>query len=274
MPIRTRLLGDLTWRNYTVSSDVMLEKSGYAQLIGRGNTYNHQGPQNLNGYYFRVTDTGAWSIQSNNTSGNRRTLASGTVPALGIGRWHTLSLTVNGSTLTAAIDGTTVGRATDATWVAGQIGYGTGQGVTAQFDNLSITPVGGSGGPTGEVRGAGSNRCLDVNGASQADGAIVQIWDCNGGANQQWTAHVQQPAHRLRQQVSRRARHLGRNPRADLDLHRRHRPAMAGQSGRHHRRRRIRTVPGRQRRRHRQRHRGADLDLQRRQQPVMDPRLG
>ncbi|MFD0578484.1 ricin-type beta-trefoil lectin domain protein [Dactylosporangium darangshiense] len=181
------LLGDLTWRNYTVSSDVMLEKSGYAQLIGRANTYNHQGPQNLNGYYFRVADTGAWSILSNNTSGNWRTLTSGTTSAFGIGRWHTLSLTLNGTALTAAIDGTTVGTVSDSTWVAGQIGYGTGQGVTAQFDNLSITPVGTSGGPGGEVRGAGSNRCLDVNGASQADGAVVQIWDCNGGANQQWT---------------------------------------------------------------------------------------
>ncbi|WP_230393492.1 RICIN domain-containing protein [Plantactinospora alkalitolerans] len=69
-----------------------------------------------------------------------------------------------------------------------QIGYGTGQGVTAQFDNLSITPVGNTGdpGPTGTIRGAASNRCLEVNGASQSDGATVQIWDCNGGANQQW----------------------------------------------------------------------------------------
>jgi hypothetical protein len=165
----------------------MLEKAGYAQLIARGNTYNHQGPQNLNGYYFRVTETGAWSIRSNNTSGNWRTLASGTVAALGTGRWHTLALTVNGSTLTGAIDGSTVGQVTDGTWVAGQVGYGTGQGVTAQFDNLAITPLGGSGGPTGEIRGAGSNRCLDVNGVSQADGAIVQIWDCNGGSNQRWT---------------------------------------------------------------------------------------
>ncbi|WP_328339393.1 ricin-type beta-trefoil lectin domain protein [Micromonospora sp. NBC_00421] len=181
------LLGDLTWRNYTVSSDVLLEKSGYAQLIGRGNTYNHQGPQNLNGYYFRVTDGGAWSIRSNNTSGNWRTLASGNTSALGTGRWHTLALTLNGSTLTAAIDGTTVGTASDSTWVAGQIGYGTGQGVTAQFDNLSVTAVGNPGTPTGEIRGAGSNRCLDVNGASQSDGATVQIWDCNGGVNQQWS---------------------------------------------------------------------------------------
>jgi len=180
------LLGDLTWRNYTVTSEVMLEKSGYAELIGRGNTYNHQGPQNLNGYYFRVTDSGAWSILSNNTSGNWRTLASGNT-SIGTGRWHRLSFTLNGSAISAAIDGTTVGSASDSTWVAGQVGYATGQGVTAQFDNLSITPGGGSTGPTSAIRGAGSNRCLDVNGASQTDGATVQIWDCNGGPNQQWT---------------------------------------------------------------------------------------
>ncbi|GLL08155.1 ricin-type beta-trefoil lectin domain protein [Dactylosporangium matsuzakiense] len=41
---------------------------------------------------------------------------------------------------------------------------------------------------TGPLRGAGSNRCLDVSGQSQADGALVQIWDCHGGTNQQWTA--------------------------------------------------------------------------------------
>jgi hypothetical protein len=181
------LLGDVGWRNYTVSSDVMLEKAGYAQLIGRATTYNHEGPHNLNAYYLRVSDSGAWSIRSNNTGGNQRTLASGTTAALGTGRWHTVSLTLNGSTLTAAVDGTTVGSASDSAWVAGQIGYATGQGVAAQFDNLSITPVGSPPGATGEIRGSGSNRCLDVDGASQADGAAVQIWDCNGGANQRWT---------------------------------------------------------------------------------------
>ncbi|WP_182909860.1 arabinofuranosidase catalytic domain-containing protein [Microbispora sp. H13382] len=35
--------------------------------------------------------------------------------------------------------------------------------------------------------GVGSGRCLDVSGASQANGAQVNIWDCNGQANQQWT---------------------------------------------------------------------------------------
>ncbi|GAA3799773.1 hypothetical protein GCM10022226_19110 [Sphaerisporangium flaviroseum] len=41
---------------------------------------------------------------------------------------------------------------------------------------------------TGAIRGAGSGRCLDVTGASQANGAQAQIWDCNGQSNQQWTA--------------------------------------------------------------------------------------
>jgi ricin-type beta-trefoil lectin protein/glycosyl hydrolase family 95 len=40
---------------------------------------------------------------------------------------------------------------------------------------------------TGQLRGVGSGRCLDVPGQSQSDGTLLQIWDCTGGANQQWT---------------------------------------------------------------------------------------
>lgn len=40
---------------------------------------------------------------------------------------------------------------------------------------------------TGAVVGSGSGRCLDVPGATQAGGTQVELWDCNGGANQQWT---------------------------------------------------------------------------------------
>jgi len=31
-----------------------------------------------------------------------------------------------------------------------------------------------------------SNRCLDATGPSSGDGTPLQIWDCIGGANQQW----------------------------------------------------------------------------------------
>ncbi|MEV4560775.1 non-reducing end alpha-L-arabinofuranosidase family hydrolase [Kitasatospora sp. NPDC049285] len=40
---------------------------------------------------------------------------------------------------------------------------------------------------TGAVRGVASGRCLDVPGASQTDGTSLQIYDCWGGTNQQWT---------------------------------------------------------------------------------------
>jgi endo-1,4-beta-xylanase len=42
--------------------------------------------------------------------------------------------------------------------------------------------------PTGNrLRNEGSGRCLDVNGASSANGAQMLIWDCHTGANQQFT---------------------------------------------------------------------------------------
>ena len=184
------LLGDVNWSNYTVSSDVLLEKSGYAELIGRAGSQSYQGAAGLNAYHLRVSDTGAWSILNSNTGGTVTTLASGTVTAPGTNHWHTLALTFAGSTITAAIDGATVGSVTDRTWAGGQVGYATSQGETAQFDNLSITPgSGGSGGgTTAPIVGAASGRCVDVPNQSQTQGTQVELWDCNGGTNQQWTA--------------------------------------------------------------------------------------
>ncbi|WP_039937028.1 ricin-type beta-trefoil lectin domain protein [Streptomyces himastatinicus] len=183
------LLGDVSWGNYTVSSDVMLEQPGYAELIGRagGHDYDRTGGQNA--YRLRVSDTGAWSILNTNTGGSVSTLARGTIAALGTNRWHTLGLTFSGTTITAVIDGATVGSVNDRTWAAGQIGYGTSQGETAQFDNLSITPGSGGndGGTSGAIVGVGSGRCVDVPNQSQTPGTQVELWDCNGGSNQQWT---------------------------------------------------------------------------------------
>ncbi|SHN30185.1 ricin-type beta-trefoil lectin domain protein [Actinacidiphila paucisporea] len=49
--------------------------------------------------------------------------------------------------------------------------------------------VGGSGGggSATALRGTASGRCLDVPNQATADGTRLDIWDCNGGANQQWT---------------------------------------------------------------------------------------
>jgi hypothetical protein len=46
---------------------------------------------------------------------------------------------------------------------------------------------GGGGGSAGEVHAVGAGQCMDVAGASQTAGALVDIWGCSGAANQVWT---------------------------------------------------------------------------------------
>jgi lysophospholipase L1-like esterase len=52
---------------------------------------------------------------------------------------------------------------------------------------ISARLDGSTGGGTGVLRGAASGRCLDVPNRSTTNGVQVDIWDCNGGTNQQWT---------------------------------------------------------------------------------------
>ena len=35
-----------------------------------------------------------------------------------------------------------------------------------------------------------AGKCVDVSGGSSADGTKIQLWTCNGGANQQWTVNA------------------------------------------------------------------------------------
>jgi hypothetical protein len=183
------LLGDVGWSNYKVSSDVLLESAGYAEVIGRASWQHSFGPAGLDAYYLRVSNTGAWSLLRNTVDNTMTTLRSGTVSALGTNTWHNVALTFSGTTLTAQLDGVTLATLTDSTWSVGQIGLGTSQGETAQFDNLSITAVAGPPPPqSGRLVSAQSGRCLDVTGQSSTNGTAVEIWDCNGGTNQQWTA--------------------------------------------------------------------------------------
>ncbi|MEV5712730.1 ricin-type beta-trefoil lectin domain protein [Amycolatopsis mediterranei] len=179
------LLGNVAWSNYTLSTDVLLEKPGYVELLGRAGSQDTGNQGALNAYYLRVSDTGAWSIRRNNTSQQNTTLRTGTTTALGTGSWHKLSLGFSGSTITASVDGTVLGTVTDGTFPAGQVGIGTGVGETAQFDNLAVDGAGG--GSTSVLRNTGAGRCLDVPNVSQTNGTQVTLWDCNGGSNQQWT---------------------------------------------------------------------------------------
>jgi hypothetical protein len=180
------LLGDVGWSNYTVSSDVDLRQAGTVELMGRANTQNR--PQShQNAYLFRVSDTGAWSIDKSDTGGTVTALASGSISALGTGSWHTLALTLQGSTISAGVDGTQVGSVTDSSYQTGQIGIGVVGYQTDQFDNLSVTPGTGTGGLTGPVTSGMAGKCLDDYNASTTNGTKVDIWDCNNSGAQNWT---------------------------------------------------------------------------------------
>ena len=189
------IMGDGTWSNYTVSADTLFEQAGTAEVLGR---VGKQGKNNqgLDAYHLQVSDTGAWSIQrsdvvpdpnnSGSTTWSWTKLASGTVTALGTNAWHSLALTMQGPKLTAAIDGKTVGSATDATYTSGQAGLGVTGYQTDEFDNFALTP-GTASARTGPVTSGVSGKCLDDNADSTANGARVQIWDCNSSGAQKWT---------------------------------------------------------------------------------------
>ena len=40
---------------------------------------------------------------------------------------------------------------------------------------------------SGTITGVQSGLCLDVTGASTANGALAELWTCNGQSNQQWS---------------------------------------------------------------------------------------
>ncbi len=180
------LAGDTTWANYTVKSDVNLRQPGTVELFGRANTQSR--PQShQNAYLFRVSDSGAWSIVRSSTSGTNTTLASGTRAALGTNTWHTLAMTLQGSTISVAIDGVTAGSATDSAYQTGQIGLGVVGYQTDQFDNLSVTPGAGGGPTTGPITSGVAGKCVDNFGNAATNGNKIDLWDCNSGAAQQWT---------------------------------------------------------------------------------------
>jgi hypothetical protein len=131
------IVGDSTWANYSVNSDVALPVSGTVSVYGRITSQ----PQKAvaTGYSFNVTDVGAWTLTT-----AAATLASGTLGGgFGTNTWHTLKLSMNGTTIAASVDGTQVASVTDSTYSAGQAGLGTATFIGTQFDNLQICAVSG-----------------------------------------------------------------------------------------------------------------------------------
>jgi hypothetical protein len=181
------VIGTNDWANYTTSTDVLFTKSGSsAGIIGR---FSGRSLNKFDGYVFDVNDKGAWEIARGDTTAGLTTLASGQLgTSLGTNAWHTLSLTMSGSLITASVDGTAVGSATDSTYTSGlsglEAGITSGNWPQVQYSNLSVNSAPAQ--PSGAVASAIVGKCLDDSQASTDNDNKVDISTCNNTAAQQW----------------------------------------------------------------------------------------
>ncbi|MFB9236697.1 ricin-type beta-trefoil lectin domain protein [Plantactinospora siamensis] len=143
---------------------------------------------NDNQYTTASSITGTWSGWRSFAPGGTNTCNSQTTTILPVSgssttshlflgdRWNSGNLTDSRYVWEPlTVSGTTVSMACPSNWT-----------VDAATGAVS-TGGGPTDGGTSILRGAGSNRCLDVPGWSTTNGVQLHIWDCNGGGNQSWT---------------------------------------------------------------------------------------
>jgi hypothetical protein len=141
-------IGDVSWTNYTVSVDALFEQATTIYLACRvGTTSGGNGggslPAKTDCFYVQLSNTGAWAVYDYTSSGTQTQKASGTLSAApGLNKWVKFSMTCNGSSISASINGTQVATFTATTHGSGQVGFGILGWQTAQFSNLTVTPVG------------------------------------------------------------------------------------------------------------------------------------
>jgi hypothetical protein len=153
------VIGDPDWANYRLDVDALLETTGSVDVVGRLQMANQFGSA-ASGYHFRISSGGTWSVFRETDSGTDTTLASGT-RTFGSNTFHRLSLSLNGSTIEAFVDGGRVASVTDSTFGSGNVALQVSKWRNAQFDNLSVVPVGSGGTVTtvdDAVQGTGTNQ--------------------------------------------------------------------------------------------------------------------
>src|SRR5690606_10806278 len=122
----------------------------------------------------RSSDLGRIEVRAGSATGT----LLGTANVASTGGWDTFT------EVSAQLSGAPAGTTTLYLVFRGPTGQGYLFDVDAFTFETGTPPVES----TSAFEGVASGRCLDVNGASQANGAQAQLWDCNGQSNQEWTA--------------------------------------------------------------------------------------
>ncbi len=132
-------LGDDAWANYTTSVDVKFDTTAqkpsdnYVELVARYSTNS-----TANGYNLKLSQDGVWKLSS-----AEKSYAFGTITDLK--EWNTLSLTVNGTNISASINGVEVASAQAAAKISmsGRVGLGSADYLNC-FDNLKVNKIVGT----------------------------------------------------------------------------------------------------------------------------------
>ncbi|WP_305126700.1 discoidin domain-containing protein [Streptomyces odontomachi] len=133
----TSVVGDpLWWGDYEVAADALLEQPGAVEVVGRIENYD---AVSTSGYHFRIDDSGAWSVYTEDSTGKDTTLASGQDAAFGVDRWHRLALSFHGDAIVPSVDGRALGTIHDSTHSSGQAGIAVPSYQHAEFDDVTVT---------------------------------------------------------------------------------------------------------------------------------------
>ena len=122
-PAPYAIVGSNTWRDYTVSTRVVLPRSGAASpppgaaLIARFQGFGGTTVSQFRGYELKVRRNGAWQVTANGPA--PVTLASGRVAAADV---YAMSLSTRGTTISARIDGVRVATVTSRAYRDGPAG--------------------------------------------------------------------------------------------------------------------------------------------------------
>ena len=125
-------MGDMAWKDYKISVDVLLEQPGSIYLSGRfDGKRESSGDYLLEGYWMVLDERGNWKLQRKDLApkeekgrGEFVTLASGSVAAIGLDKWANLAISFKGDQIRAYIDGRQVTQVSDKTYPNGNIAIG------------------------------------------------------------------------------------------------------------------------------------------------------
>lgn len=130
------LVGDTSWKNYTVEAKVRLDSGNWAGLIVRAKSemeyyvFYLNVPNNKTEFWRHKT--GGWTARDNR----------GQLPAKNVtianGKWFDMKVTVEGDTFSLTIDGEFQGEVIDDVYGAGQAGV-WGWQTAASFDDFQVS---------------------------------------------------------------------------------------------------------------------------------------